>query len=169
MDIDNIGKRILMIRQDTRFSQKKFAEFSNISYSYLAAVERGRVTPSFKFIVSMLNATKASADWLFTGKGSMYPEIKGETEEIKEINEDRGDYGVGNLPRDDDFKLYWDKLNGEQKKFLMGWAKEMAKEIVKNNNEILREENRMLKDLIIKIATKTQGERPSNVVQGLTD
>jgi transcriptional regulator with XRE-family HTH domain len=129
MDINNIGKRVLRIRQDTKFSQKKFAEFANVSYSYLAAIERGKVTPSFKFIVSVLNATKANADWLFTGKGSMYPQIKKEKQEIKEINENRVAYGADNSPGFDDvlniLKSHWDKLSDVQKKVLVGMVKEM--------------------------------------------
>lgn len=72
MNIGNIGKRISKIRHDMGVTQRKFAEFANVSYSYLNAIELGKVTPSFKFIISVMNATKASADWLITGEGSRY-------------------------------------------------------------------------------------------------
>ncbi|MEN8219586.1 MAG: helix-turn-helix transcriptional regulator [Pseudomonadota bacterium] len=172
MDINNIGKRVLSIRQRKNLSQAKFAEFANLGQSYVAAVEIGRKKPSLNFIVSVLDATKVSVDWLFTGKGSMYPQIKKEKQEIKEINEYRVDYGTDNSPGLDDelndLKSHWSKLNDAQKRALMVVLKEM----VKNNNEILMKENRMLKDFIIKLATNQHGEMPaipSNVVQGLTD
>jgi transcriptional regulator with XRE-family HTH domain len=168
MDINNIGKRMVRIRQDTNFNQKKFAEFANVSPSYLAAIETGRRTPSFSFIVSVLDATKASADWLLTGEGAMYPPIKKEKEEIKEINEDRAAYGVDKSPSLNDaidiLKSHWDKLNDVQKKSLIRQIEEMIK-----SNEILLDESRRLKEFLIKIATNQPGEIPSNVVQGLTD
>jgi transcriptional regulator with XRE-family HTH domain len=125
MDINNIGKRILRIRQETGFSQAKFARFADVGHGYLGTIELGKKKPSFNFIVSVLDATKVSADWLLTGEGAMYLPTKKEKQEIKEINEDRVDYGAGNLPRDDDFKSYLDKLNDDQKRVLMVMAKEM--------------------------------------------
>jgi transcriptional regulator with XRE-family HTH domain len=169
MNIDNIGKRMLKIRQDTGLTQKKFAEFANVSHGYLGTIEVGKITPSFKFIVSVMNATKVSADWLITGEGSMYSQIKEKKQEIKEINEERAAYGVSKSYESDDvldtIKRHWDTLNDGQKRILV----EMVKEMVKNDNEILLEENRQLKDFIVKMVTKTHGKIPSNVVQGLTD
>jgi transcriptional regulator with XRE-family HTH domain len=169
MDINNIGKRVLNIRRSKNLTQTKFAKLANLPQSYLAAVEGNKKNPSFNFIVSVLDITKVSADWLFTGKGSMYPQIKEKKPEIKEINEDRVAYGTDKSPSLDVvlniLKSHWDKLSNEQKRVLMV----MVKEMVKNNNEILLEENRKLKDFIIEMMTNQPGKIPSNVVQGLTD
>jgi transcriptional regulator with XRE-family HTH domain len=168
MDIDNIGKRILKIRQSTNLTQKKFAEVVNVAYSSVSAMEKGKKTPSFRSLISIVDATKASADWLLTGDGAMYLQIKKEKQDIKEINEDKAAYGADKSPGFDDvldiLKSHWDKLSDVQKKVLTRQVKEMVK-----NNEILLEENRRLKDFLIKIATNQPGEIPSNVVQGLTD
>jgi transcriptional regulator with XRE-family HTH domain len=168
MDINNIGKRILRIRQETGFSQAKFARFADVGYGYLGTIELGKKKPSFNFIVSVLDATKVSADWLLTGEGAMYLPTKKEKEEIKEINEDSAAYGVSKSYELDEvldtIKRHWDTLSDGQKKILV----EMVKEMVKNN-EILLEENRMLRDFLIKMATKPHGEMPSNIVQGLAD
>jgi transcriptional regulator with XRE-family HTH domain len=123
MDIDNFDKRMLAIRKQNNLSQRSFSDLVGVSPSYIALVELGKNRPSFNFIMSVLKTMQVSADWLLLGKGSMYPPIK--KEEIKEINEDRVDYGAGNLPRDDDFKSYLDKLNDDQKRVLMVMAKEM--------------------------------------------
>jgi transcriptional regulator with XRE-family HTH domain len=164
MDIDNIGKRVLSIRKNKHLTRPQFAKLTNLGQHYIAAVEVGRRNPSFNFIVSLLDATKVNVDWLFTGKGSMYPQIKEKKEEIKGINEDRAAYGGYKSPSLDigldSLKSYWNKLSDEQKKVLMGAIKEM----VKNNKE-----NRKLKDFIIEMMTNQPGEIPSNVVQGLTD
>jgi transcriptional regulator with XRE-family HTH domain len=164
-----IGERILKVRETTKLNQAKFASSISVVRSYLSAVEAGNKLPSFNFIISILNGTKVSPSWLLLGEGEMYPQIKKEKEEIKEINEDRAAYGADKSPGFDDvlniLKSHWDKLSNEQKRVLMV----MVKEMVKNNNEILLEENRKLKDFIIKMATKQHGEIPSNVVQGLTD
>jgi transcriptional regulator with XRE-family HTH domain len=169
MDLVSFGKRVLKVRQKTELNQTRFARFTDVARSYLSAIESGEKKPSFNFIMSILSATKVSADWLLTGEGAMYLPTKKEKEEIKGINEDRVAYGADNSPGLDDelngFKSHWSKLNDEQKRALMVVVKEM----VKNNNEILLEENRRLKDFLIKIATKTHGEIPLNVVQGLTD
>jgi transcriptional regulator with XRE-family HTH domain len=156
MDIDNIGKRILKIRQNTGFSQAKFARFSDVVYSYLAMVEVGKKKPSFNFIMSVLKATQVSADWLLLGKGSMYPQIKEKKPEIKEINEDRAAYGADKSPSLDDvfniLKNHWDKLSDEQKKALMVVVKEM---IEKNE---MREENHKIREFMIKVATTWPGD-----------
>jgi transcriptional regulator with XRE-family HTH domain len=168
IDIDTLGRRLIDVRLERRLSQTKFAKFIDVSQSYLGAIETGKRKPSFNFIVSVLNATKISSDWLLTGEGPMYPSIKKEKQEIKEINEERAAYGGDKLLGLEDviniLKNYWDKLSEEQKRVLVGMVKEMVK-----NNEILLEENRRLKDFLIKIATKQPGEIPSNVVQGLAD
>ncbi|MEN8218270.1 MAG: helix-turn-helix transcriptional regulator [Pseudomonadota bacterium] len=145
MDIDNIGKRILKIRQQTGFSQAKFARFTDVIYSYLAMVELGKKKPSFNFIVSVLDTTKVSADWLLTGEGAMYLQTKEKKQEIKEINEDRVAYGADNLSRPDDLKNHWDKLNEDQKRILAGHAKEMV-------------ENNLMREFINKMTTSRTAE-----------
>ncbi|MEN8220187.1 MAG: helix-turn-helix transcriptional regulator [Pseudomonadota bacterium] len=169
MDINNIGKRVVNIRKKRNLNQKGLAELIDVSSSYLAVIEKGKKKPSFNFIVSVLSTTKVNADWLFTGRGSMYLPIKKEKEEIREINENRVTSGADNSLGLDDvldiLKSHWDKLSDDQEKVLVGVVKEM----VKNNNEILLEENRKLKDFIIEMMTNQPGEIPSNVVQGLTD
>jgi transcriptional regulator with XRE-family HTH domain len=156
MDIKNLGKRMLRLRQVTGLSQRKLAKLASISSGYLSAIEAGKTTPSFRCLISVMDATKASADWLLTGEGSMYPPIKKEKPEIKEINEDRAAYGADKSPSLDDvfniLKNHWDKLSDEQKKALMVVVKEM---IEKNE---MREENHKIREFMIKVATTWPGD-----------
>jgi transcriptional regulator with XRE-family HTH domain len=119
-------------------------------------------------ISKIVGVFNVNATWLITGNGPIFSRTNEEKQEIKEINEDRAAYGADNSPSLDGvfniLKNHWDKLSDEQKRALMVVLKEM----VKNNNEILLEENRRLKDFLIKIATNQPGEIPSNVVQRLT-
>jgi transcriptional regulator with XRE-family HTH domain len=64
IDIDTLGRRLIDVRLERRLSQTKFAKFIDVSQSYLGAIETGKRKPSFNFIVSVLNATKISSDWL---------------------------------------------------------------------------------------------------------
>jgi transcriptional regulator with XRE-family HTH domain len=169
-DIGSLGKRMLSIRKQKNLKQTNFSKLIGVSSSYLSLVELDKQRPSLTFIMSVLKATKVNANWLLTGRGPMYLPIKEKKEEIKEINEDRTAYGADKSPSLDigldSLKSHWDKLSDEQKKSLMRHVKKMIK-----NNE-MAEENRMLKDFLIKIATKPHVEMPaipSNVVQGLTD
>jgi transcriptional regulator with XRE-family HTH domain len=169
IDIENFDKRILTIRKQKNLTQKSFANLIGVSQNFIGLIERRQCRPSFNFIMFVLKTMQVSADWLLLGKGSMYPQIKEKKPEIKEINEDRAAYGADKSPGFDDelnnLKSHWSKLNDDQKRALMVVLKEM----VKNNNEILLEENRKLKDFIIEMMTNQPGEIPSNVVQGLTD
>jgi transcriptional regulator with XRE-family HTH domain len=146
MDINNIGKRVLSIRQRKNVSQAKFCELTGLSYSYLATVEKCKKPPSFNFIMSVLKATQVSADWLLLGKGSMYLPIKKEKEEIKEINEDRAAYGADKSPGFDDvlddLKSHWDELSDDQKRILVVMVKEMIEK------KEMRKENRKIKETI---------------------
>jgi transcriptional regulator with XRE-family HTH domain len=159
VDIDNFYERMLTIRKQKGLSQKTFSDLVGVAPSYIGIVEQGKRRPSFNFIMSVLKATQVSADWLLMGKGSMYPQIKGETEEIKEINEDRVAYGGDKSPGLDDvlnaLKSHWDSLSNGQKKILAGMVEEM---IEKNE---MRKESRKIKESII----KTVATWPSDSLQ----
>ncbi|MEN8218271.1 MAG: helix-turn-helix transcriptional regulator [Pseudomonadota bacterium] len=144
-DFDNLGKRVLSIRKQKNLKQKIFSELIGVTHSYLSVVEHDKQRPSLAFIMSVLKATKVNADWLLTGRGSMYPPIKTEKQEIKEINEDRVAYGADNSPRPDDLKNHWDKLNEDQKRILAGHAKEMV-------------ENNLMREFINKMTTSRTAE-----------
>ncbi|MEN8220189.1 MAG: helix-turn-helix transcriptional regulator [Pseudomonadota bacterium] len=83
MNIDGFDKRMLSIRKQKNLNQTKFSEFVGLDPVQISTVERGKRNPSNNFIISVLKATQVSADWLLLGKGSMYPPIKKEKEEIK--------------------------------------------------------------------------------------
>jgi transcriptional regulator with XRE-family HTH domain len=137
MDINNIGKRMLKVRQDMGLSQRKFAEFANLSYSYLGAIEAGKRTPSFRCIVSVMDATNVSSDWLLTGKGSVYLHTKNERHGAGAVSDDRARYGNNeiavnnsntfhnNVEVPTDLKKDWENLNNKQKNELIERVKEM--------------------------------------------
>jgi transcriptional regulator with XRE-family HTH domain len=146
MNIDNLDKRMLSIRKQKNLNQNKFSKLINVTSCYISMVELGKRNPSVNFIMSVLKATQVSADWLLLGKGSMYPQIKEKKPEIKEINEDRGDYGTGNSSSLDDvpntLKSHWDGLSDGQKRVLAGMVEEM---IEKNE---MKKESRKIKESI---------------------
>jgi transcriptional regulator with XRE-family HTH domain len=146
MNIDNIDKRILAIRKQKSLNQKNFSKLIGVTQSYIAIVEHGKQNPSINFIMSVLKATKVSANWLLLGKGSMYLPIKKEKPEIKEINEDRAAYGADKSPGFDDvlddLKSHWDELSDDQKRVLVVMVKEMIEK------KEMRKENRKIKETI---------------------
>jgi transcriptional regulator with XRE-family HTH domain len=169
-----IGQRLRQVILLKNKTLKDFTSKADIRYLTLQRYLSGNSKLHADVLIKVITHLDVNVNWLLTGEGPMYchqlkEPIKEKKEEIKEINEDRVAYGADKSPGLDDelngFKSHWSKLNDEQKRALMVVVKEM----VKNNNEILMEENRRLKDFIIKIATKTHGEIPLNVVQGLTD
>jgi hypothetical protein len=97
-----------------------------------------------------------NADWLLTGRGSMYLPIEKEKQEIKEINEDRAAYGADKSPGVDDvfdiLKSDWDSLNDDQKRILVGIIKGMVE------NNVIKKENNMIKEFISKLAASRPGE-----------
>jgi transcriptional regulator with XRE-family HTH domain len=133
MDTSNIGKRMLKIRQEAKLSQTKFAKFTRVARSYLGAVEIGSKPPSFNFIMSVLDVTKVSANWLLLGEGAMYLQTKEKHQETKGISDDRARYG-SNENRDTfcsdievpvDLKKGWESLSDKQKNELIERVKEM--------------------------------------------
>jgi transcriptional regulator with XRE-family HTH domain len=156
MNIDNLDKRMLSIRKQKNLNQKPFSDLLNMTSCYISQVELGKRNPSINFIMSVLKVTQVSADWLLLGKGSMYPPIKKEKQEIKEINEDRAAYGADNSPGFDDvldaLQSHWGELRNDQKKVLMV----MLKEMIENNK--MRKENYKIREFIIKNAATQSGD-----------
>ncbi|MEN8214770.1 MAG: helix-turn-helix transcriptional regulator [Pseudomonadota bacterium] len=156
MNTNYIGKRVLTIRKKNNLTQEKFSKLAGVVQSYLAVIEKDKKTPSFNFIMSILDATKVSADWLLTGKGSMYLPIKKGKPEIKGINKDRIDYGTDNSSGLGDvldaLKSHWGELRNDQKKVLMVMLKEMIE-----NNE-MRKENYKIREFINTNAATKSGD-----------
>jgi transcriptional regulator with XRE-family HTH domain len=156
MNINNFDKRILSIRKQKNLNQTKFSELVGLERSQINLVEHGKRNPSVNLIMSVLKATKVSADWLLLGKGSMYPQIKEKKPEIKGINEDRAAYGGNKSSGGDDvfdiLKSDWDSLNDDQKRILVGIIKGMVE------NNVIKKENNMIKEFISKLAASRPGE-----------
>ncbi|PKL35970.1 MAG: hypothetical protein CVV44_17230 [Spirochaetae bacterium HGW-Spirochaetae-1] len=69
-----IGTRIKELRKKLNFTQAELAKKLNISKSMIAMVESGAQSPSFAFIMLLLQQFDCSADWLIQGRGEMFPE-----------------------------------------------------------------------------------------------
>ncbi|MEN8216908.1 MAG: helix-turn-helix domain-containing protein [Pseudomonadota bacterium] len=147
MDIDNIGKRVLSIRKKKNLNQKQLSELASVTQSYLTVIERGKKKPSLNFVMSILKATKVSADWLLMGKGSMYPQIKGENQKIKGINDYRARIPI-------DLERTWEELSDKQKRELADRTKEMK-------------EYNAMRELINKFSVGLENLPPSETVTGL--
>ena len=84
------NQRVMEYRKNQGQSQQQFAELMGVSRSYLGDIEIGRSDPSANFLVSLLQMTDVSADWILTGEGSMYrgsksPGLYGDSEESETI------------------------------------------------------------------------------------
>lgn len=59
--------RIRKAREDAGYTREKFAELVNVSVSYMAEVERGRIGVSLKTLSAICNLLGLSADYLIFG------------------------------------------------------------------------------------------------------
>lgn len=58
------GHRLAEIRKQRGWTQQQMAEAMGTARSYIADVERGNKEPSFHFLLSLIETTGISADWL---------------------------------------------------------------------------------------------------------
>jgi transcriptional regulator with XRE-family HTH domain len=58
------GQRLAEIRKQRGWTQQQMAEAMGTARSYIADVERGNKEPSFHFLLSLIETTGISADWL---------------------------------------------------------------------------------------------------------
>lgn len=67
-----IAERILKIRKDKGFSQKKIFEISGINQGFLSEVEQNKAVPGSNFLLLFHAKLDADINWLLTGKGEPY-------------------------------------------------------------------------------------------------
>jgi len=84
-----INERIELIMFKERLSQKDLAEKLDIASSSMNKLVSGATKPSADTIISLMNEFNINANWLLTGKGTMYNEIENKVEGIV------SDSGVG--------------------------------------------------------------------------
>ena len=60
--------RIRKAREDAGYTREQFAEFLDVSVSYLAEVERGRSNVSVKTLIKICNVLGLSADYVLFGE-----------------------------------------------------------------------------------------------------
>ena len=60
-------RRIRKAREDLGYTREKFAEFLDVSVSYMAEVERGRTGISVKMLMKICNVLGLSADYVLFG------------------------------------------------------------------------------------------------------
>lgn len=68
----NIAERVLKIRKDNGFSQKKIFEISGINQGFLSEVEQNKAVPGSIFLLLFYAKFNADINWLLTGEGEPY-------------------------------------------------------------------------------------------------
>ena len=67
-----LRQRLKSLRVELKLTQREFGEMANIDRRYIAKVECGSQTPSFKFLRNVAVCHKISLDWLLFGVGDMF-------------------------------------------------------------------------------------------------
>ena len=74
--MDSIGDRIKQIRIAAGLSQVSMAQKIGVGQSTLAQMETGRRSVAERYIILLASAFNVNADWIKTGKGTMYKTVK---------------------------------------------------------------------------------------------
>ncbi|MES0491405.1 MAG: helix-turn-helix transcriptional regulator [Leptospirales bacterium] len=69
--INTIGERLGDFRKAIGISQTEMSNKANLNRSYVTHIETGKSTPSFDFLVKLMDTYNLSIDWLLTGNGPM--------------------------------------------------------------------------------------------------
>lgn len=69
--INTIGERLGHFRKAIGISQTEMSNKANLNRSYVTHIETGKSTPSFDFLVKLMDTYNLSIDWLLTGNGPM--------------------------------------------------------------------------------------------------
>jgi len=72
----NFADRVLKIRNDKGFSQKKIFEISGINQGFLSEVEQSKALPSGNFFLLFYQSFDVNLNWLLTGDGKPYNDNK---------------------------------------------------------------------------------------------
>jgi len=73
VDNQNNNFRLKIVREALNFhSKRKFAQSLEMNENYYGNIERGREDFTYKLIMKLIEIHNVSADWLLTGKGSMF-------------------------------------------------------------------------------------------------
>ncbi|MDM0458231.1 helix-turn-helix domain-containing protein [Clostridium perfringens] len=91
IDTHEIGKRINQIRKEKKLSQEEFGRIMFVSQDMISMIERGKRTPSFRFIIDLCKEFLINWNWLFNGEGEKYLDVLENLElsqEIKDLTND---------------------------------------------------------------------------------
>lgn len=80
--------RIKKIMESQEMTQKTFAEYLGISAASLSSIFTEKTKPTLSTVGAIMDKfPEISLDWLISGKGSMYAEVKEVYAEVKEVDE----------------------------------------------------------------------------------
>lgn len=85
-DLKEFGKRIVELRKFLNMSQTEFAESVGVSHSFMSQVEYGKNKPGYTFFKNIFLEYHVNPEYLFTGKGEIFPDAE------KEKREDYGEH-----------------------------------------------------------------------------
>jgi transcriptional regulator with XRE-family HTH domain len=64
---ENVGKRVIKLRNERNLSQTEFGKMLGISGQHVGKVERGKINLSAKLIVKICDITEVSSDYILFG------------------------------------------------------------------------------------------------------
>jgi len=72
MNLDEIGKRLKIVRVNLGLSIEKISKITGFSKSLISEAENGRKKPSSVYLFGLLDQYKVNVNYILTGKGPMF-------------------------------------------------------------------------------------------------
>lgn len=76
-----ISKRLKQTRENLGLSQSAFGKKIGLSFQHVSRYERGVISPTSDILTRLHERLNVSIDWLLTGRGSMFANIRRLAEE----------------------------------------------------------------------------------------
>jgi len=86
IDLNEIGVRVRIIREEQDLSQIELAEQSGYNKKTISLVENGHTRPGEKLILFLSQNFKANSEWIITGKGEKYYNKKSDSKSINVLH-----------------------------------------------------------------------------------
>jgi transcriptional regulator with XRE-family HTH domain len=71
-ELVELGKRLILVREQLGLKQKQLAADLGLSSSYLSDIEKGKSNPGFNFLMRLYRKYQVSLDWLLFNEGDMF-------------------------------------------------------------------------------------------------
>jgi transcriptional regulator with XRE-family HTH domain len=95
--IEGLKERFVIVRKYYRLNVKDFAESLDMEPTTVSSIESGKREPSKEVLLNLAIKYPINLNWIFTGKGSMFPSPSDNSMEVSGIGEIQNRNGVVNI------------------------------------------------------------------------